>query len=264
MATMAELQEKFWDNLPASIKQVLSVLALVLAGWLFYRYLVGSLHKLLVRMGVSPGVVSFLFNTARALLVCAVVLAVLGQFGVQTTSLLALLGAGGAAVLLSLQGFLGNFAAGLVLLGQRMVRLGDTIEAGDVRGQVVEMLALHVVIETPEQVRVTLPNSLLVNGPMRNHSALPTRRVQWLLPIPAGLDLPPLKEALRAALRADERVLPEPPPDLFLREWAADKQTLAVQAWTRAPNAQVVQDHLLEALGKVVAERIAEGKKPAT
>src|SRR5262249_58081401 len=116
-----------------------------------------------------------------------------------TASLLALLGAAGLAVALSLQGALANFASGLVLLAFRMVRLGDQIEVGDVRGRVREMLPFHVVLETADNQRITVPNTLLTNGPVRNHSALPDRRVQWTLPVSGRADLAAARAALRAA-----------------------------------------------------------------
>jgi small conductance mechanosensitive channel len=250
----------FWDKIQASLPlwsaRLAAVFVLLVAAWLFDRFFIKSLHRLLVRAGAAAGAVSFLFNTARAVLLCAVLLAVLQQLGIETTSVVAVLGVAGAALALSLQGFMGNFAAGLVLLGERMLRLGDMIEVGDIRGRVVEIQTLHVVVETVEHVRVTLPNTLLINSPFRNHSAFPTRRVQWLLPVPLGIELDPIKEELAACLLADARVLKEPAPAVIVRDWALDKQTLAVQAWTASADALAVQDQLLEALGKVMEGRV--------
>jgi small conductance mechanosensitive channel len=253
---MPDLWDKIQANLPLWSARLAAVAVLVLAAWLFDRFFIRALHRVLLRKSVAAGAVSFLFNTARAILLCTVVLAILQQLGVETTSMVALLGVTGAALALSLQGFMGNFAAGLVLLGERRLRLGDTIEVGDVRGQVVELQTLHIVVETAERVRVSIPNTLLINGPFRNHSAMPTRRVQWLLPVPVGIDLGPIKEDLRACLLADERVLREPSPAVFVRDWALDKQTLAVQAWTASTNSQTVQDQLLEALGKTMERHV--------
>ncbi len=253
----------FWTkvdaNLPLWSARLAAVCVLLLAGWLFDRLFIRTLSRLVARTGVAAGAVSFLFNTARAIVLCAVVLAALQQLGVETTSVVAFLGVAGAALALSLQGFMGNFAAGLVLLGARMLQLGDVIEVGDIRGRVIEIQTFHVIVETVEQVRVSLPNTLLVNGPFRNHSALPTRRVQWLLPVPLGIDLGPIKDALTGCLLADARIIREPAPAMFVREWALDKQTLAVQAWTASADALVVQEQMLEALGKVVERHV----KPA-
>jgi small conductance mechanosensitive channel len=249
---MPEFWDKIYTSLPSWTAHLAAVSAIVLAAWLFDRLFISALRRVVLRVGVSSGAVSFLFNSFRIMLLCAIVLAVLQQFGVETTSMLALLGASGAAVALSLQGFLNNFAAGLVLLGERLLRLGDTIEVGDVRGEVVEMQALHVVVETAERIRVCVPNAMLINGPFRNYSALPTRRVQWLLPLPGSIDPAPVKDELRTCLLADTRILRDPAPAVYVREWSLDRQTLAIQAWTSAADAQAVQDQLLEALGKIM------------
>jgi small conductance mechanosensitive channel len=183
----------------------------------------------------------------------AVLLAILQQLGVQTASLLALLGAAGLAVALSLQTSLANFASGLIVLAFRLVRIGDQIEVGDVRGRVCEMLPFHVVVETADNQRVTLPNTLLTNGPVRNNSALTTRRAQWSLPVPARLDLAVVKDLIRARLLADERILKEPAPQVFVQEWSEDRRVLTIQAWALTGNTQPVQQDLLEELGKTVA-----------
>jgi small conductance mechanosensitive channel len=163
------------------------------------------------------------------------------------------------AIALSLQGSLANFASGLVVLAFRLVRVGDHVEVGDVRGRVRELLPFHVVVETADNQRVTLPNTLLTGGPVRNHSALPLRRVQWTLSVPARFDLEAVKEALRARLRAEPRVLPEPVAQVFVQEWADDKRTLAVQAWVATADYLDVQQQLLEELGRALeAGRPAE------
>jgi small-conductance mechanosensitive channel len=91
---------------------------------------------------------------------------------------------------------------------------------------------------------------------------LPTRRVQWLLPLPGSIDLAAIKDALRARLREDARILANPPPALFLREWALDKVTLAVQVWTATMDAPTVQDELLEVLGQVVEKHARAADRP--
>jgi small conductance mechanosensitive channel len=246
----------FWNQLLSNpdIPHAAAVVLILAAGLLFARYLIGPIQRGLERVGVSPVTLSFVVNTLRAGLFLAIVLAVLQQLGVVTTSLLALLGASGAAVALSLNTTMANFAAGLVLLGNRMVRLRDVIEIGDVRGQVVELQPFHVVVITADQVRVTLPNSLLINGPLRNHSALPTRRVQWILPIPDGAEISAARSALLARLQADSRILPTPAPSAFVSDWLADRRVLTVQAWTASADASAVQEGMLEELGRTVQE----------
>ena len=128
---------------------------------------------------------------------------VLQQLGVETASLLTVLGAAGLAVALSLQNTLANFTAGLLLLSFRMFRVGDTIEAAGVRGRVSEIFPFHVVLVTEDNQAVTVPHSLLTGSGFRNQSMLPARRVQWSLPVRTEDNLAAAREALRGRLLSD-------------------------------------------------------------
>jgi small conductance mechanosensitive channel len=228
-----------------------SVLILLL-GWLAHRLLVGPLRRLLERSRLDVSLASFLVNSVRTAILVAVLLAVLQQMGLETTSLLTLLGTAGLAVALSLQGSLANFASGLLLLAFRTVRIGDSIEVGDVRGRVREMLPFHIVVETLDNQRITVPNTLLTNAPVRNDTYLPARRVLWTLPIGADANLEMVKAALRGRLQADARIHTEPPPRIYVQDWSTDKRTLAVTAWTATADYLTVQQELLEELGASV------------
>jgi small conductance mechanosensitive channel len=231
------------------------VLLIWVVGWLAVRFLVVPLRRLLERGRADPSLVSFLVNSVRAAILAAVVLAVLQALGVPTASLLALLGAAGLAIALSLQNSLSNFAAGLQVLSFRVVRVGDTVEVGDFRGRVAEMLPFHIVLVTPDNQRITVPNALLTSGGVRNNSALPTRRVQWSLPLAAGTDLAAAEALLRARLQGDPRILAEPAPQVFVTEWSPEKRMLAVQAWAATADYPAVQQDLLTVLGAVLDER---------
>jgi small conductance mechanosensitive channel len=244
---------EFWQQVQALAAayggRAVAVVVLLLVGWVASRYLVAPLRRLLERGGADPSVASFLTNTVRTLLLVVIVLAVLQQLGVATTSLLALLGAAALAVSLSLQSSLGNFAAGLLLLSFRTVRVGDLIEVGGQRGYVTEMLPFHIVLVSLDNQRITIPNATLVNGPVLNQSALRTRRAEWTLTLTPADDLAAVKAALRTRLLADPRILPDPPPQLFVREWAPGQRLLTVQAWTVTANYLAVQQEMLEPLG---------------
>ena len=245
------------DDMGERIKQLvtdygdraLGVLVILAAGWLLIRFLIGPLRRLLAHSRFDPTVASFLVNSARTLLWVAILLAVLNQLGVATTSLLTLLGGVALAVALSLQGSLANFASGLLILAFRIVRVGDLVETGDLRGRVAELLPFHAVLVTADNQRVTIPNTTLTTAAVRNLSALPTPRAEWTLPLTARDDLAAVKEALLARLRADGRILPEPPPVFYVKEWSDDKRVLAIGAWTNTADYVVVQQQLLEELG---------------
>ncbi len=252
----------WWEHIPSWLREyalrLSGAVLILLLGWVANRLLVGPLRRLLGRSRLDVSVASFLVNSVRTAILLVVLLAVLQQFGLETTSLLTLLGTAGLAVALSLQGSLANFASGLLLLAFRTVRIGDWIEVGDVRGRVSEMLPFHIVLETPDNQRITVPNTLLTNGPVRNNTFLPARRVQWTLPVGARDDLDAVKAALRARLQSEPRIAKEPPPQLFVQEWTADKRTLVVTAWTATADYLDVQQDMLEELGKT-----AEGVRAA-
>src|SRR6516165_5535834 len=234
-----------WQNVPAWVREyslrAAGAILILLIGWIANRLLVGPLRRLLDRSRLDVSVASFLANSARTAILLVVLLAVLQQFGMETTSLLTLLGTAGLAVALSLQGSLANFASGLVLLAFRTVRVGDWIEVGDVRGRVSEMLPFHIVLETLDNQRITVPNTLLTNGPVRNNTFLTSRRVQWTLPLGSVEDLDAVKAALRTRLQAEPRIRHDPPPQIYVQDWGADKRTLMVTSWTATGDYLAVQ-----------------------
>jgi small conductance mechanosensitive channel len=229
--------------------RVAGAAVILLVGLLALRYLVGPLGRLLERGRLQPTLASFLVNSARGLLLVVIILGVLQQLGVETASLLTVLAAGGLAVALSLQNTLANFTAGLLLLSFRMLRVGDLIDTGPLRGRVTDLLPFHVVLVSDDEQVIVVPNTILTGNGFRNLSARPARRAQWTLPVRAATDLAAAKEALRGRLLADPRVLREPPPRVFVQEWGDDRRVLAVQAWCSAAEHSAVQDEMLEALG---------------
>ena len=226
--------------------------AVLAVGGLAIWFAAGPLRRMLARTRIDPSAASFLGGAIRGVLLVAVVLIALDQLGVQTASLIALFGVAGLAVGLALQGSLANVASGLLLLSFRTVRVGDWIEVGGVRGRVREMHPFHVVLVAEDNRVVTVPNTLLTGGPVANDSAMPTRQVRWTLPLAADSDLAAAREALAARLRADPRVLADPPPRVEIAEWAADHRVLAVTAWASSADRDAVRRELVEELGKVL------------
>jgi small conductance mechanosensitive channel len=258
--------EELWQALQhwagAYAGRILGAIAILVVGIFALRYLIGPLRRVVERR-VQPAPASFLVNSARGLLIVVIVLGVLQQLGVETTSLLTVLAAGGLAVALSLQSTLSNFTAGLLLLSFRMLRVGDVVEAGGQRGRVSEILPFHVVLVTEDEQVIVVPNSALIGTGFRNLSARPSRRAQWTIPLKPEDDLAAAKGALCERLRADPRVLREPPPRAFVQEWADDKRLLAVQAWCAVADHQAVQEELLEALGLALEGLPGKGDEPA-
>ncbi len=249
--------ERIWHELlgaaAANAGRLLGAVVILVLGLLALRVSDARAAPPAAAQPAGTALVSFLANTAWGLILVVMTIGVLQQLGVETASLLTVLGAAGLAVALSLQNTLANFTAGLLLLSFRMFRVGDTIEAAGVRGRVSEIFPFHVVLVTDDNQAVTVPHSLLTGSGFRNQSMLPARRVQWSLPVRADDNLAAAREALRGRLLSDPRIHPEPPPRVFVQEWTEDRRLLAVQAWTAAPQYQAVQEELLEGLGTALA-----------
>src|SRR5262245_59176521 len=194
-AGMEELWRRLEQNAEVYVGRLIGAIIILIVGILAVRYLLAPLRRILERGRMESSAASFVTNTARAVLIIAIGIAMLQQLGMQTASLVTVLAAGGLAVALSLQNTLPNFAAGLLLLFFRMVRVGDLIEAGGMRGRVTEILPFHVVLLGDDNEVLTLPNSVLTGTGFRNLSAQPARRAQWTLPLRPGDDLGAAKAA---------------------------------------------------------------------
>jgi small conductance mechanosensitive channel len=249
--------DELWQNIRQPVIEYAGrlpgAILIVLVGWLVMHFLVRPLRQVFQRSRLDPSVASFLANSLRGAVLIVVVLAFLYQLGVQTASLVTLLGAAGLAVALSLQNSLANFASGLLLLTFRRVRVGDQVEVGDLRGRVSEMLPFHTVLVTTDNQCIIVPNTMMTNGPVRNNSTLPLRRVQWTFSLKGSEPVDAIKRTLHDRLLADPRIRPEPPLQFYFQEWNADKCVLVVTAWTATVDYLTVQQELLEELGKSLA-----------
>jgi small conductance mechanosensitive channel len=237
-------------------------LVLLVLGWLVYRLLFRPIRRMLERSRLGPIVVGYLAALIQTAFAIVLILAVLHQLGVQTVSLVTLLGAAGLALALSLQGVLSNFTSGLLLFSYRMFRVGDLIEVGELRGRVSEMLPFHLVLTTPDNQKIMVPNSMLTGGAVRNNSAFPHRRVQWTLAIKPQDELSVVREALRTCLLGRAGVLAEPPPHIHVQEWTDDKRVLAITAWTSPENVDNLRNDTLEELGRCLEDVRKNSPKP--
>ena len=183
-------------------------------------YFAGKLSKLArKKLGVfnkvDPLIVPIIGNIIRYGIIIITLIAVLGQFGVQTTSIIAVLGAAGLAIGLALQGTLSNVAAGVMLLLLRPFTTGDWVETGSVSGTIREVGLFTTIIDTFDNVYVSIPNSSIWNSTITNHSHYETRRIDVDIGIHYDTNLDLASEVL-LKLAEDERVLDNPKKPQFL------------------------------------------------
>jgi len=145
-----------------------------------------------------------------------VIVAVLSNFGVETTSIIAVLGAAGLAIGLALQGTLSNIAAGVMILILRPLKIDEFIEAGSISGTVVEITLFTTLLKTPDGVFISAPNSQIWNSAIKNYSRNPTRRLDIKVGISYDDDVDAALEFLKNLVASDERVLKDPEPMSFV------------------------------------------------
>jgi len=195
---------------------------------------VGVLQRLMRKQETDEILVSFVSAIVRWVLLLFVVIAALSQLGIDTTSLIALLGAAGLAIGLSLQSSLSNFAAGVMLIVFRPFTKGDFIDAGGAMGVVDKISIFTTILTTTDNKEVIIPNGAIMGGNITNFSARPTRRVDMVFGISYDDDIRKAKTLLEEIIAADERVLAEPAPVISLSELADSSVNFVVRPWVNS------------------------------
>jgi small conductance mechanosensitive channel len=241
--------------LPLIVGDALSALGAIVM-LLFGLWLSGKADLLVGRMlsrapHFDAMLKSFFGSLARYLVLTVTVLAVLSQFGIQTTSLVAVLGAAGLAVGLALQGTLSNLAAGVMLLIFRPFRIGHKVQVGGSLGTVKELTLFWTELVTDDKVQIIVPNGGVWGQPLRNFSIYPapphTGEVHF--PIAAGTALEPVVERVRAIVEAQPRVLADPAPSVLLDRSAGEKGLEIVVAFaTVEDEPAAVKSDLIKAM----------------
>ena len=214
--------------------QVLGAVVILIVG-----KLASSLAGRLVRRGLErskadPALVGFLGSLVSIAIMAFAVIAALAKFGVQTTSFIAVLGAAGLAVGLALQGSLSNFAAGVMILIFRPIRMGDLVEAGGYLGKIVDVGIFVTTMNTLDNQRVIIPNSIITGGVINNVNGNGTRRVDMTAGIGYGDDMSKAKQILEEILAAHPKVLRDPEPTVAVSELADSSVNLVVRPWVEA------------------------------
>lgn len=215
---------------------VLVALLIWIVGRWLARVLAGFVQRLLLRAKVDPTLAGFFRNLCYAGLVAFVAIAALSKLGIETSSLIAVVGAAGLAVAFALQGSLANFAAGIMIITFRPFRVGDAIEAAGVAGSVEEIQIFSTVLRTADNKRVFVPNSAITGGNIVNVTANPTRRVDMTFGVGYGEDLGKVRRTLERILAENPKVLRDPAPVIAVGALADSSVNVHVRPWARTPD----------------------------
>lgn len=219
----------------SGIKLVAAIIILC-AGWTLAGYAKRWLRAGLAHIPLDATLKPLLAQLAQYTVLLITLLLVLGQFGFQTTSLIALLGAAGLAVGLALQGTLSNVAAGVMLLILRPFRVGHFIAAGGQEGTVREIGLFTTLIVNRDMVYVSLPNSAIFGRDIANYTREPLRRVSFAVPVDYFNDLDQVEKLITGVLAAHPLVMPEPAPSAVVAQLQEYAVLFQARAMVRSPD----------------------------
>lgn len=214
--------------------RIIAALVIFYIGRVVVSVVVGIAQKLMLRQKLDETLVIFVVAILRALLLLFVIIAALSQLGIDTTSLIALVGAAGLAIGLSLQSSLSNFAAGVMLITFRPFVKGNFVEAGNAMGTVDKVSIFTTTMITPDNKEIIIPNGAIMGNNITNFSAKTTRRVDMTFGISYDDDLRLARTILQDIVQSDERVLKDPEPAVVVGELADSSVNFLVRPWVNS------------------------------
>lgn len=217
---------------PWSIKIFIALLIFFI-GQLIAKVVARVLGKVLSHTKLDKILVEFIQSLVNALLLVFVIVAALDQLGVNTNSVIAVLGAAGLAIGLALQGSLQNFAAGFMLLIFRPFKGGDFVEAAGTAGVVEKIGIFSTTLYTGDNKEVIIPNGAIYSSNIINYSRRPTRRIDMIFSIGYEDNIRTARDVIAAILKDEPRILPEPAPLIAVGELGASSVNLFVRPWVK-------------------------------
>ena len=236
--------------LPMAVEHGLSIIGAVLiliAGWVVANWLAKRVErKTSSAAKIDNTIVPILTQTTRVFILVVTVLAVLGQFGVETTSIVAVMGAAALAVGLALQGTLSNVAAGMMLLVLRPFKVGDVVDVGGTLGVVDSIGFFLTDMHTFDNVGISMPNSRVWGHEIKNLSRFSTRRVDLEFGIGYGDSISQAIELIKEILQEDKRVLDEPEPLIVVSSLGDSSVNIIVRPWALSKDVWPLRYDLLQ------------------
>lgn len=224
---------------------IAAVLLLIIGIWVI-RTINTVARKIMVKREIEPTLIEFLTDTIYWGLRIVLFIAVISKLGVESSSFVAILGAAGLAVGLSLQGSLSNFAGGVLIILFKPFKLGDIIEAQTAYGKVIDIQIFVTQILTANNEIVFVPNGILSNGKIVNYSRLETRRTDLIITIPYDADIKKTKDRILEIANTNPKVLQEPKPSVIVKELAETGVKISVRVWTTNEDYSIVCSEILE------------------
>jgi len=228
--------EKWMDLATEYGLKVLGAIVIWIIGSWIIKKLINGVRNMMSKRQYDESLRKFLINLISWALKILLILAILSQLGVETTSFAAILAAAGLAIGMALQGSLGNFAGGVLIMIFKPFKIGDLIEAQGELGVVKEIEIFTTKISSPTNKEIIIPNGALSNGNITNYSTEGKLRVDLTIGVSYDADIKKTKQVLTDVLVADPKVLKDPAPSVNVSELADSSVNFAVRPWATVDN----------------------------
>ncbi|WP_343152541.1 small-conductance mechanosensitive channel MscS [Buchnera aphidicola] len=241
-------QELLFDYI---INLMLSITVLVI-GLFVGRIISNGVNKILINRHIDATIAGFLSTLVRYVIITFTIIAALGCIGVQTTSVIAILGAAGMAIGLALQGSLSNFAAGVLLVTLRPLRTSEYVDLGNVAGTVLNVHIFYTTLRTLDGKIVVVPNGKIIAGNIINYSREPARRNEFIISVAYDSDIDKVIKILRGVAKNEKRVLQERGIIVGLSELAPSSLNFIVRCWSKIDDLNLVYWDLMAKFKKAL------------
>ncbi|MCK0129942.1 mechanosensitive ion channel [Flavobacteriaceae bacterium F08102] len=222
-----------------------AILIWIIGSWIIQK-LIGVARKVMTKQSYDESLQRFLLNLIGWVLKILLILTILGNLGVETTSFAAILAAAGLAIGLALQGSLANFAGGVLIMIFKPFKIGDLIEAQGITGVVKEIEIFTTKLITPGNKLAIVPNGALSNGNIINYTAEGILRVDLVIGVSYDADIKKTKEVLMSVLNANDKILKDPAPTIAVSELADSSVNFVVRPFVLAADYWTVYFETLE------------------
>lgn len=237
MDNIEGIQETIMPYLVEYGLDLVGAIVILVVGWMVANWVQNRIRKMGEKSEKLDMTLTNIFaRTARIVILVIVIIAVLQQFGVQTASLLAVVGAAGLAIGLALQGTLSDFAAGIMILIMRPFKIGDTVEVAGDSGVVDDIGLVLTSLHTFDNVAMYIHNSNIWSNKIMNYTTNDVRRVDMVFGFGYDDNIDQAMQIAREVLDADDRVLQDPEPQIAVSELADSSVNIIVRPWTAKEN----------------------------
>ncbi len=234
------------DWITLHLPNILAALVIILVGKWLARKITGLMLYTLKKKQADAALIGFLESVIFFILFAVVIIAALGQIGINTASLLTIFAAAGLAVGLALKDSLSNFASGIMLILFKPFKAGDYINAAGVSGTVQQISIFNTILHSPDNQKIFAPNSSVANAVITNVTANDTRRVDLVVGISYDDDIRSARAILEKILAAEDRLLKDPAPQITVAALADSSVNLNIRPWVKTSDYWGVYFDLIE------------------